>query len=253
MDQKPEVIRQRIEETRCALSDKIETLEREVRGTVREAREAVTGSVDNVRDTVSGVRETVKATVDDVRDKLHETACSIQEAFNLERQVEAHPWAMFGGSVAAGYLLGSVLPDAVSSARSHLQETASLSSFREPSRFTQEERSAPAKPREPGILDGLLAQFGPELQKAKGLAIGTAIGLARDLLKRQLPKQLANDFDKIVDSVTTKLGGEPVAGPVISGLAEDNSTCARSGRETPVGSGRGNSWREGAGERRFDY
>src|SRR5262249_38838293 len=88
MDDSPEVIRQQMEETRAALSEKLETLEQQVVGTVKDARAAVTDTV-----------ETVKGAV-------HDTVETVKETFDVSRQVERHPWAMLGGSIALGFLGG---------------------------------------------------------------------------------------------------------------------------------------------------
>lgn len=250
MDQKPEVIRERIDATRATLTDKVRTLEQEVRGTVCDVRNGVTDTVDGVRDTVAGVGNAVRSTVDHMRDALQEAGCSLREGLNLQQQVQAHPWVMVGGSVAAGYFLGSLLPEAGT-------KHAESSMAGEPAHFAGPSplpARQTAKPRS-GFLSGLRAQFAPEIQKVRGLAIGTAIGLLRDLLKPEIPRQLASDLDQLVDSVTIKLGGKPVAGPILSSTEPPRGKSAPAPSETsisPAGS-RVGGWRDDLSERRFDY
>jgi len=257
MDEKPDVIRHRIDETRSALTEKLETLEREVRGTVCEAREAVSGTVESVRDTVNStlgnVRETVSSTVDTVRDQMHDTMCSVKEALNLEHQVQAHPWVMLGGSVAAGYLLGSLLPQQGHShgARSASPAISPYSTHRdEPVRASSWNEPAPTTSKVPGFLSNIAEQMAPEFQKVKGMAIGAALGLVRDLIKQQVPQQLAANVDELVDKVTTKLGGEPVRGPVLSAFMSPKTGDHARHQEPSFASARGS--REDPGERRFD-
>src|SRR5207302_7262901 len=144
-----------------------------------------------------------------VRDKLQEAACSLQETFNLQHQTQAHPWAMLGGSVAAGYVLGSLLPDAESIRHDLASAGAALARHEESRSAAASHFAAPGRTEKQSMLSGalgsLVSQFGPEIQKVKGLAIGSAMGLLRDLLKSELPRQLTSDFEQIVDSVTTKL------------------------------------------------
>jgi len=259
MDDKPEVIRHRIDETRSALTEKLETLEREVRGTVCEARDAVTCTVETVRETVNstlgGVRETVSSTVEAVRDQVQDTMCSVREALNVQHQVQAHPWVMLGGSVAAGYLLGSLLPQR--GPKQTGQERPSSPSPMYGARQYEPERAAswsePAQPtsRAPGFLTGIADQFAPEIQKVKGMAIGAAIGLVRDLLKQQIPEQLAGNVDEVLDSMTTKLGGEPMRGSVLEAFTAPRSEPRRSSFEEQSFARTG-AYREDPGERRFD-
>jgi len=238
------VIRHRIDETRSALTEKLETLEREVRGTVCDAREAVTGTVETVRDTLNStvfnVRDSVNSTVGTVRETVEDAMCSLKEALNLEHQTQAHPWIMLGGSMAAGYVVGCMLPEP---GRKHERATLSHPAYThqtgEASAWRQPQDSAPAQP---GIMSGLMKQFGPEIDKVKGLAIGAALGLVRDLLKQQVPQNFAANVDELINNVTTKLGGEPVHGSVLS------SFSSRSERSFAHAGGD----REDPGERRFD-
>src|SRR5438105_2552597 len=87
----PEVIRHQMEAQRAALGHKLETLENKIIETVDGAREAVAETVQTVKDTVNSSVETVK------------------ETFDLRLQVERHPWAMFAGSIAAGFAAGWLL------------------------------------------------------------------------------------------------------------------------------------------------
>jgi ElaB/YqjD/DUF883 family membrane-anchored ribosome-binding protein len=80
---------QDIEDTRSAITEKLEILEERVRETVEGAQSSVEDIVENVRETVGDTVETVKRTLD------------------VPHQVDQHPWLMFGGATLAGYLLGS--------------------------------------------------------------------------------------------------------------------------------------------------
>ena len=82
-----EVIRHRMEQTREALTEKLETLEQKV-----------ADSVSAVTDTVASVQE-----------KVHEGVESVKDAVDVKAHVERHPWLMLGGSVLCGYVLGDLL------------------------------------------------------------------------------------------------------------------------------------------------
>ena len=83
MDQKSDLIKEDIEETRSQLTEKLGTLESQLRGTVQSAR-------DTVEDTIQNVKDSVKK-------------------FTPGYQIEEHPLLILGGSVAAGLLVGRLL------------------------------------------------------------------------------------------------------------------------------------------------
>src|SRR5919204_269414 len=91
IDDAQRLIRQQIDQTRSSLTEKLETLEQEVRGTVQSAKATVEETIENVRSTVHGTVESVKRT------------------FDVNYQVDRHPWVMMGGSVLAGYAVGCLL------------------------------------------------------------------------------------------------------------------------------------------------
>jgi ElaB/YqjD/DUF883 family membrane-anchored ribosome-binding protein len=209
-NQDPEAIRSQIEETRSSLTEKLETLENEVKETVVEAKAAVT-------ETVEAVKETVENTVEAVKD-----------TFDLRRQVCQHPWAMLGGSMLCGFLVGSFLPRPRSSGGSmtwgraertsdRMGPTAGVETVRDMVRPTESgSRPEPApRPSEPSLLSDLTDTFQSEIDELKGVAIGAALGLLRDVAVRSLPPTLAPRIREVIDRVTTKLGGEPVQGTIL--------------------------------------
>jgi ElaB/YqjD/DUF883 family membrane-anchored ribosome-binding protein len=225
MDQNPDVIRHHIEETRSALTDKLETLENEVLGTVREATSAVTSTVRNVKDTVA-------STVENVKETVQGTVRSVKQTFDVRLQVERHPWALVGGSFAAGLLLGNLLPPERGKGGNRTAAAAAA-----PFSTPRPERPPAGGPSVTGVLGNLVEQFAPELQKVKGMAIGLVAGLVRDALKEQIPEPMVADFEELVNNFTAKLGGEPVHGPIL---------------ETPTVGGDVSSYRQSAfAERSF--
>jgi ElaB/YqjD/DUF883 family membrane-anchored ribosome-binding protein len=205
MDQEPDVIRHDIERTRSALTDKLETLENQVRGTVETAKASVEETIENVRSTVN------------------QTVASVKEAFDLKHHVRRHPWVMLGGSVAAGFLAGSYVTKGGHNGF-HSAGSGSLQRSREQRReraaaldMTTPVPSGPSGHR-PGLLERLLHEFDDEIQQVKEVAIGASMGLLRDYLKRQLP-QFERQVEEVLDSATHKMGGKPLQ----SGFAEESA------------------------------
>jgi ElaB/YqjD/DUF883 family membrane-anchored ribosome-binding protein len=211
MDKEPDVIRQEIEQTRSSLTEKLETLESQVKSTVHN----VTAKVE---DTVETVKSKVEGTVDAVTSTVESTVQSVKETFNLERQVRQHPFAMAGGTLlfgaAAGYFLTSLRRPAMPRHWSAPRPAAAPAPA--PQRLTGGNgASRVPEPARPGLLSGLLEQFGPEIDKLKSTAIGMVLGAARDLLKEKLPPSLSGHVDELVDNVTRKAGGEVIRGRVL--------------------------------------
>jgi hypothetical protein len=220
MDQKPEVIRQQMEDTRTSLTDKLEALERKVTGTVQGSATAVEGAVDSVKDAVS------------------ETVDSVKEVFDISHQVERHPWKMMAGSVAVGYLAGMLMPGAYAEQKRRKGYGLPAGSFpilhggAFPFESPPISASASAVPASPGILDEWHEKFGEEIGTLQSVAIGTTLGIIRDMVTPAVPPEIRPQIKEVIDGITTKLGGRPYRGPVLPEKNENaRSTVHEYGRE----------------------
>lgn len=86
MEPGTEAIQQDIEAARASMTDKIEQIEASFQGTVDE----------------------MKGSVEQTLEKLHQSTEQIKANTNIQQFADDHPWAMFGVSVVAGYMLGSM-------------------------------------------------------------------------------------------------------------------------------------------------
>jgi ElaB/YqjD/DUF883 family membrane-anchored ribosome-binding protein len=213
MDQEPDVIRQEIEETRSSLAEKIETLEHQVRATVQNVKDSVEGTIENVKETVEG-------TVDNVKSSVQETVHSVQDTFDMNAQVQRHPWAMLGGSFVAGFVVGNLIQgrrhdtDVWGHDRWMNRLTNRSPASRNYQEYERPREESPARASEPGLVDTLRNQFSDEIGMAKGMIIGALMGVARDIVKQNLPK-LAPQIDELMNSATAKMGGEPIRRPLV--------------------------------------
>jgi ElaB/YqjD/DUF883 family membrane-anchored ribosome-binding protein len=221
MDNEPEVTREQMQETRTALSEKLETLEQQV------------------VDTVQGATNAVAETVENVKDAVHETVENVKDTFNLQLQVKRHPWGMVAGSLALGYLGGYLLfrrgsarskanggsqpapPDSPQITKQQNGAVKGHRSVEEASR-KQPVQEVSQSPSEPGWLSGVNNLFGTEITKLKGLVIGTVLSVVRDMITQSVPEQTKPALAEVMDSITVKLGGEPIRGPVVK-----DGFCAR--------------------------
>jgi len=201
MDDSPDVIRHRMEETRASLSDKLEQLEQ------------------HVMETVHGAQAAVKETVADVKDAVNHTVADVKETFDLTHQMQKHPWAILGGSVALGFLAGKLLerphPDPLRNGHWMPRQPWEQAP---PSAAQASGNGHPAATEsdEPGMLASLKRQFGPEIDRLKGMAVGAAMGVVRDIIRNAVPDPMKPQMAEVVDGFTVKLGGTPVRGPLLS-------------------------------------
>src|SRR5258707_4556899 len=101
-ESEPHMIRRQMEARRAALDEKLETLENKILSTVDCAREAVA-------ETVTSVKEGVKDSVDSVKGTVESSMHAVQDTLDLPAQVNRHPWAVFGGAIAVGFVAGCIL------------------------------------------------------------------------------------------------------------------------------------------------
>jgi ElaB/YqjD/DUF883 family membrane-anchored ribosome-binding protein len=195
-EQSSDEMREEIDSTRSDLADKMEALEDRVMGTVQSAQATVEDSIQIAKDTVATVKRT----------------------FDIRHHVEQHPWATVGGCLLAGLALGAWFqrgfrrprrtPDRPAGrATAFSASPARSANQRRDRRFDDDAPPAQldaAPPSGPGLFD----VFHDEIAKVKGIAVGYVLGLARDAIKDAAPKW-APQIDDMMNSVTTKLGGEP--------------------------------------------
>lgn len=215
-DQDSAIIRSEIDDTRSAITAKLEALEDQVVGTMQSAK-------DSVQETIETVRGTVEDTVNTVKETMADTVSSVKETFDLPLQVQRHPWAMVGGSLVAGLVFGAVIGNARRRGRMpmdrlssyaasdrHQEEARPQVPSAAPVRHVSENYVQPEQPREPGLFD----RFHSEIEQVKGLAIGMALGVVRDVIKQNMP-QVEQQVGEIMDGITTKLGGQPYRGRLL--------------------------------------
>jgi ElaB/YqjD/DUF883 family membrane-anchored ribosome-binding protein len=219
MDQKSDLIREDIDETRSALTEKLVTLE------------------DQLRDKVENAKESVEDTIENVRATLRKLSPS--------HQVQQHPFAMVGSTLAAGLLVGRLIAgrrEARASGLDHEYRALSgtelgLSNMPQTSEYEDshlDPEIAPVRERlrravyrraktGPGLFSKLAETFSDEIQMVKGMALGAAIDSIRGVAKEAMPN-FGEKIDRVLDSAMTKVGAEPMersGDPYSPGWEED--------------------------------
>lgn len=197
-----EVIHHQMERTRASLADKLDTLENQVLGTVKDATSAVADTVQDATSAVTHTVEDVKSAVGSVTDSIQDTVQSVKETvketFDLREHFRRHPWAMMGGSVATGFLAGWLLGPPPR------REEAPAPAF------TPREPYQSLPPREQAASTNGSAGGSEILQKLRGMAVGTLMGFLRKMVLDVAPENFKADLTSLVDDMTTRLGGKPV-------------------------------------------
>jgi len=229
-----------MEQTRSSLADKLEVLEQKVTDTVQDATSAVTETVQEakeaVADTVETVKETVTSTVDSVKETVASTVDAVRDTLDISGQVQRHPWAMVGGSVALGFLGGLFLgpsrpryhtgPSSPPGPEPEAAPEREASYAWAPSSHEPETHREPER-EQPGWWDWLQSAFGSEIDKVKGMAIGTLAGVVRDMVSEAVPENIKPMLTDVINNVTTKLGGEPIKGRVLPEAQSQERTSSR--------------------------
>ena len=232
-----EVIRQQMDDSRAALTEKLGLLEEKVSETVQSATATVAETVQNatasVTETVDSVKGAVQGTVDSVRHSVEGTVASVSEALDLALQVKRHPWGMLAGAIAVGYVGAQLLAPAERSRarfsgrpqtngsidRLSLEraEGEGMAFVPPPNHATNgSTTNGSAAIANSGLMSQIGDSFQAEIAKLKGLAVGAAFGMVRDMLTEAGPPSLKHEIAEVIDGFTEKLGGHRISGPMFS-------------------------------------
>jgi ElaB/YqjD/DUF883 family membrane-anchored ribosome-binding protein len=219
-------IRNQMDETRTALAEKIELLEKQVTNTVQ-------GAAQSVGDTVESVKHAVEDTVNSVKTSVQDGMHAVGEALSLQHHVERHPWPMMAGAVAVGFVGGYMLFARSENQRAEDKFRRLASSQGRPpeQQYGAYPQPAPmpqaeAVPRRVsnGSMKGMRSSTSsnafqewlkPASQQLQSLAIGAALGVLRDMLSKAVPKPIEGQVTEMVDGLTSSLGGQVIRGSLL--------------------------------------
>ena len=236
-----EAIREKMEETKNHMANKLEILEQKVTGNVEEVSEAVSDTVQAVKETVESVKEQVEGTAEAVKDVVQEGVQSVRHWFDITSHVQSHPWVVMGCSVGAGFLMQTLLFSSRSSARA-----TPAAEIPQPAAVTNGHGASHQGKRRKEHRKTWFDELTPAFAQIKSLAMGALFGSLRNLVTQSVPSQMGNAVGDIIDKVAAKLGGdadshkeEPWSPATTKGKTNDqysNPNPAEVGR--PMGSAR---------------
>jgi len=213
MENEADLIRDEMAETRTALSEKLERLQEQVVGTVE-------GTTRSVTETVSAVQEAVENTVGTVKETVQETVDTVKSTFDLSEQMQKHPWLLFGGAVAVGYVGGHLLMGRNYTALPPGSDGSAPP--RPPSRtaVAAEAVSHAAS----GAASWLEELSAPLLKEAEHLALGVLAGVAADLIHSSAPEGMRGQLHEMVEKFASSTGTKPIRGLFASDQAQEGQT-----------------------------
>jgi ElaB/YqjD/DUF883 family membrane-anchored ribosome-binding protein len=201
--QEKEAIREKMEDTKNSMANKLEILEQKVVGNVEEVSDAVSETVQAVKDTVDSVKEQVEGTAEAVKDVVQEGVQSVRHWFDITQHVQSHPWVVMGASVGAGFLMQTLFFSGRSSARPAAAETPSP----QPAVTNGHSASHHGKRRK-DHRKSWFDELTPAFSQIRGLAMGALFGSIRKLVTQSVSPQVGTVVGDIIDKVAAKLGGD---------------------------------------------
>lgn len=266
-------IQREMEDTRSALAEKLETLEQKVAGvvgaveqvtssvseTVENIKDTVTETVSNIKETVSETSSTVSAVTESVQEGVKSVGENakkvITEHLNFADFVDEHPYYAVGGAAAVGFLLGSMLGGASTSSMTRAMSEASAPTPSTTSgshdngngigyerRRSASAYTSPSAAASEGSIGSTMTNlFGQEMQKLKGLALGTLFGIAREFVSNSLPPAMGTQVKSIIDDITEKMGGSTLPSSAFADWLPKGNEDSSSERTGPQMAGAGAS------------
>lgn len=177
----PDLIQERMQETRNSLTDKVAMLEDHVMGTVQTATDAVQSTVEAVKDTMQGVKSSVEETVSTV-------ASTVRDTFDISAHVRENPWLALGIAVASGFAAGRV----IFPGNKKLGERMRVKFEEPPPPMTPVAgQYRPARERTPSWFDRLMDRAGDELVALGESAMQKAMAALKQSVDEGVPRLIS--------------------------------------------------------------
>jgi len=211
-----EVIRQKMQEARNNLTEKLEVLEKSVVGTVSETADVVKETVETVKDTVEETAETVKETVQEGVD-------TVRHWLDFSGHTRHHPWLMIAGAAGFGFILETILVGRRGTgAAAAIGSTVSEAVAAKPAVSTSRHRAhhnGNGHSKRRGVastvsstIGSLFGDFAPQVQKLKAMAVNSLLSMVKQSILKAIPQQMHATINQMIDKASQKLVGEPTQG-----------------------------------------
>jgi ElaB/YqjD/DUF883 family membrane-anchored ribosome-binding protein len=238
-----EVIRQKMQEARNSLTDKLEVLEESVVGTVSETADVVKETVETVKDTVEATAETVKETVQEGVD-------TVRHWLDFSGHTRQHPWLMMAGAAGFGFILETILVGRRPSTIGAVADVAATVARPVAAASQHHHRShhnGNGHSKKRGVtsaitstMSGLFGNFGPQVAKLKDMAINSLLQMVKQTVLKSIPQQMHQTVTEMIDTASRKLVGEPAtdSGNTASGATQQGESNEYDPQRIPSEMGR---------------
>lgn len=190
----PEMIEQRLAESRRSLTAKVSNLEQKVSDTVHETTSAVRGTMDSVRGTMESVQSGVTNTFASLNGGLDQTIRSAMgstsDAIDVRPHIRENPWSFVGGAFAAGLVTGLLVTRKSEPSHGMTHAMSGRSAHSAPQTF-----GGTVAP--PSWIDGILDQIGGELKRVCGDVMSLAAEEAKKTVSKSVPEMMQGLVSRI--------------------------------------------------------
>lgn len=164
-----------------------------------EGTEPIRQDLDSIRDSMTEKMEQIESKV---RGTVDETVTTVKRTFDVRQQVDQRPWVALGAAVLAGYVVGSMGGSEKPAyqygepMRYYQPETRRASTGNRDSTYAFQQGAMPAQPQQPGLMSGVMDQFGGELSTIATAAVSAAVTMLRDTISQSLP-QFGQEYERV--------------------------------------------------------
>lgn len=194
MDQTTNTLQREIDSTRDSMTQKLEQIESQVKGTAENVKSTVEQTVENVKE---NVKSTVEQTVETVKQNI-----------DVKRLVDERPWTMFGASMLAGFVLGNMTGSEKHEAPyvrygepryyddKGYQPQRNMQTYHYYDRTSSPPRGAEMGATASAAMSDTMSKLGDEMDTLKDAAVATLTKMLHSTLQSNFP-QLAEEFNRV--------------------------------------------------------
>src|SRR5262245_46061520 len=173
MDNEEVAVRQKMEDAKNSLTEKLGVLEEKVVDTVEKVSEPVAETAEAVKETVETVKDTVEQTAEAVKETVVEGVETVRHWMDFSGHVQKHPWLMMAAGVGTGMCLEMVFGGSET-------ERAPSTSGGHHGRAHHHNGGVRKERSKTSGVSSWLGQFEPEFNKLKSMALSALLGAVRN-------------------------------------------------------------------------
>jgi ElaB/YqjD/DUF883 family membrane-anchored ribosome-binding protein len=203
MDNEEVEARQRLDNAKASLTEKLAVLEETVADTVEKVSDPVAETAEAVKETVVTVKDTVEQTAEAVKDTVVEGMEAVRHWMDFSGHVQKYPWMMMAAGVGTGMCLEMVFGGSGETERAPATSGGHHGRAHHHNGGVRKERA-----KSSGI-SSWFGQFEPEVNKLKSMALSALLGAVRSMVVQAVPQKMQQGVQELFETASKKLGAEP--------------------------------------------